>query len=389
MAIGHTPRVHYTASAATFFALSVCSGPALFLAIGVVTSQLAASRRQAAAYAAGALGVCFALRMAADSSSALSWLRWSSALGWVDQLQPFTSPQPVALALIFGLAAVLASLGIYFAGARDLGASTLPDHASSKPHMVLLFGPVGLTVRLIRPTVLGWLAGICAFGLLLGSVAKQAAKSLEASPSVQSALSRLGGRGGEIKAYLGVSFLIIALLVVLIAAGQITAMRREESGGLIEHLLVRPVSRPRWMAVRLGVAAFAIALGGSLSGVFAWLGVTSQGVTVSFPSLLGAGLNTVPPALCLLGIGALAWGAIPRLSSVAVYSVLAWSFLVELLAGVVNSNHWLLDTSIFNQLRPSPAVAPDWISGGVMIAVGVLLAMLGALAFVHRDLTPE
>ena len=274
--VGHTPRIHYTASAAIFFALSVCSGPALFLAIGVLTSQLAASRRQAAAYAAGALGVCFALRMAADSSNALSWLRWSSPLGWVDQLQPFTSPQPVALALILGLAAVLASLGIYLAGTRDLGASTLPDHASAKPHTALLFGPVGLTVRLIRSTVLGWLAGICAIGLLLGSVAKQAAKSLEASRSVESALSRLGGRGGEIRAYLGVSFLIIALLVALIAAGQITAMRREESGGLIEHLLVRPSPRPRWMAGRLGVAACAIVLGGSLAGVFAWLGVTAK-----------------------------------------------------------------------------------------------------------------
>ena len=110
---------------------------------------------------------------------------------------------------------------------------------------------------------------------------------------------------------------------------------------------------------------------------------------VNFPSLLGAGLNTVPPALCLLGIGALAWGAVPRLSSVAVYSVLAWSFLVELVASIVHSNHWLLDTSIFNQLRPAPAVAPDWTSGCVMTAAGVLLATLGALAFSHRDLAPD
>ena len=80
---------------------------ALFMAAGALTSQLAANRRQAAAYGGGALGFFFALRMLADSNSGLGWLHWVTPFGWIEQLQPFTDPRPVMLVPIFGLAAVL------------------------------------------------------------------------------------------------------------------------------------------------------------------------------------------------------------------------------------------------------------------------------------------
>jgi ABC-2 type transport system permease protein len=387
--IGHTSNVHFSFSSAIFFALTVTSGAAMFMAAGALTSQLAPNRRQAAAFAGGALGFFFALRMVADSSRGLSWLHWVTPLGWIEQLQPFTNPHPVVLILIFGLTAAMVTLAISLAGARDLDSSTLPDHSSADAHTTLLSGNVGLTVRLIRPTILGWLGGVCAFGLLLGGSAKEAAQSLEGSPSVEAALRRLDGGGGEIKAYLGVSFLVISLLVVLVAAGQITAGRREEATGRVDHLLVRPLSRVRWMLSRLSVAAAAVILAGGLGGVFAWLGVASQGVTLSFTNLLGAGLNTVSAGVCLLGLGALAWSIAPRLASAAAYGVLAWSFLVELLGGLINSSHWLLDTSILHQLAPSPAVAPDWTSGVTMIGIGILASVVGAILFAHRDLAGE
>ena len=387
--IGHISTVHFAIASSVLFALTVTSGAAMFMAAGALASQLAASRRQAAAYGGGTLGFFFALRMLADSNRGLAWLHWVTPFGWIEQLQPFTNPQPWLLALIFGLTGIMVAAAVLLAGMRDLGASTLPDRSSSEAHTALLFGNAGLTLRLIRPTILGWLGGVCAFGLLLGGSAKEAAQSLESSPRVEEALRRLDGGGAEVKAYLGLSFLIITLLVALVAAGQITAARREEATGRVDHLLVRPLSRSRWMLSRLSVAAAAVVVAGMLGGIFAWLGVASQHVTVSFSNLLGAGLNTVPAGLFVLGVGALAWAITPRLASAAVYGILAWSFLVELLGGIVNSNHWLLDSSILHQLTPAPAVAPDWSSNAVMIAIGVACAILAAFAFSHRDLAGE
>ena len=128
---------------------------------------------------------------------------------------------------------------------------------------------------------------------------------------------------------------------------------------------------------------------GFVAGVGAWLGAASQHAGVGFTSVLDAGLNVVPPALCVLGIGVLMLGIWPRAASVATYGVLAWSFLVELVGGLINANHWLLDTSLFHQMAPAPAVAPNWTTGGVLVAVGATAAIAGGIAFRHRDLAGE
>jgi ABC-2 type transport system permease protein len=325
--------------------------------------------------------------MVADSGTGLGWMRWTSPLGWVEELQPLTSPHPLALLPIGGLIFVSAGLTLGFAERRDLGASMFPDHASSVPHTGLLFGPTGLDLRLARSNLTAWGVGIAAYGLLLGLVAKSAGSAILSSSSLTRAFSRLGAVGTE--AYLGVAFLMLAVLVAFVACGQINAARAEEAEGRIDHLLVRPLARSSWFASRLTVAAAALVLGGVVAGVFAWLGAVSQASGVSFMSMLGAGLNVIPPAVCVLGIGALAFGAWPRASTIASYGVLVWSFLVELVGGIVGLNHWVLDTSVFHQMAAAPAVSPDWTSGTVLLALGAAAAFAGGVAFRFRDLKSD
>ena len=385
--VGRSSKVDISAGGALFLAVSVVAAAVMFLAVGALASQLAATRRQASAYAGAVLGVSYALRMVADSGTGLGWLRWASPLGWIEQLQPLTGPHPLALLPIAGLTAVLGLCTVRLAGARDLRGSTFPDRASSVAHTRLVFGPSGLNVRLMRPSVAGWGAGIAAYGLVLGLVAKSAGSAISSSSSLTRALSRLGAIGAE--AYLGVAFLLMAVLVAFVAAGQISATRAEEAEGRLDHLLVRPVSRSSWLAGRLVVATIIVLAGGLTAGVFTWLGAASQDTGVSFASVFDAGLNVVPPALCILGIGAFVFGVWPRASGVATYGVLVWSFLVELVGGIVGLNHWVLDTSVFHQMSAAPAVSPNWTTGGALLALGAMAAVAGGTAFSHRDLKGE
>jgi len=382
--VGRSSKVDISAPGALFLAVAVVAAAAMFLAVGALASQLAATRRQASAYAAAVLGVSYALRMVADSGTGLGWLRWASPLGWVEELQPLTAPHPLALLPIVGLIAVLGFLAVRLAGERDLGSSMLDDHARSAPHTRLLSGPSGLDLRLARPTLAGWGVGIAAYGLVLGLVAKSAGSAISSSSSLTRAFSRLGAIGAE--AYLGVAFLLMAVLVAFVASGQISSARAEEAEGRLDHLLVRPVSRWSWLVGRLGVVTVVLLLGGLVAGVFTWLGAASQQSGVSFGTVLQAGLNVVPPAVCILGLGALVFGIWPRASTVATYGVLVWSFLVELVGGIVGLNHWVLDTSVFHQMAAAPAVSPDWTSGGVLLAVGVVAGLAGVIAFNLRDL---
>ena len=385
--VGRSSKVDFSVGGALFLAVAVVAAAAMFLAVGAFASQLAATRRQASAYAGAALGVSYALRMVADSGTGLDWLRWVSPLGWIEQLQPLTTPHPFALLPIAGLVGLLSLFTIRLAGERDLGGSTFPDRSGSVPHTRLCFGPSGLNIRLMRSTLVGWGVGIAAYGLILGLVAKSGGSALSSSASMTRALSRLGAIGAY--AYLGVAFLMMAVILAIVAAGQISAARGEEAGGRLDHFLVRPVSRSSWLAGRLLIATIVLVVGGLLAGVSTWLGAASQHTGVSFASVLNAGLNVVPPAVCILGVGAFVLGVWPRASNVATYGLLVWSFLVELIGGVVGLNHWVLDASLFHQMAAAPAASPDWTTGGVLVAVGAVAAVLGGIAFAHRDLKGE
>jgi ABC-2 type transport system permease protein len=385
--MGRSSKVGIGAGAALFFALAVVAGAGMFTAIGALASQLSSTRRQAAGYASALLGVSYALRMVADSGTDLAWLRWATPLGWIEELQPLTRPNPLALVPIALLTAGAAVYTVYLAGRRDLGASVFPDRSSAAPHLRLLSGSVGLAFRLMRSMLIAWAASIIAYGLLLGSIAKSGGKIMTSTPSMRLVFARLGVTGAE--AYLGFALLIMAMALNFVAAGQISATRAEESIGRLEYLLVRPLSRTRWLASRIVMAAGIVVLAGLLAGLSTWLGAAGEHAGVSFSSMVEAGLNIVPPALLLLGIGALVYGALPRLVTFATYGVLVWSLLVELTGGIVNVNHWILDTSAFHQMAAAPSAPIDWTTNAVMTAIGVAGALAGLVAFNLRDLKSE
>jgi ABC-2 type transport system permease protein len=387
IAMGRSSKVGIGAGAALFFALAVVAGACMFTAIGALASQLSSTRRQAAGYASALLGVSYALRMVADSGTDLAWLRWATPLGWIEELQPLTRPNPLALVPIALLTAAAAAYTVYLAGRRDLGASVFPDRSSTAPHLRLLSGSVGLAFRLMRSMLIAWAASIIAYGLLLGSIAKSGGKIMTSTPSMRLVFARLGVTGAE--AYLGFALLIMAMALNFVAAGQISATRAEESIGRLEYLLVRPLSRTRWLASRIVMAAGIVVLAGLLAGLSTWLGAAGEHAGVSFSSMVEAGLNIVPPALLLLGIGALVYGALPRLVTFATYGVLVWSLLVELTGGIVNVNHWILDTSAFHQMAAAPSAPIDWTTNAIMTAIGVAGALAGLVAFNLRDLKGE
>lgn len=125
---------------------------------------------------------------------------------------------------------------------------------------------------------------------------------------------------------------------------------------------------------------------GVLAGCFAWAGAASQHAGVSLPALAEAGVNLVPPAITIAGVGTLALGVWPRSTSIVLYALLAWSLLVVIIGGIGATSHWVLDTSVFHQMASSPAVPPHWEADGVMVAIGVVSALIGGIAFKRRDL---
>ena len=383
---GSPAKVSIGPSAAVFFATAMVASAAMFMAVGMVVSQLAATRHDANVIGAGVLAAAYLVRMVADSDPALSWLRWASPLGWIEELRPLTGSQPFAFVPIVAFTLALVVVAVRIAATRDVGASALAGRDAPKPRLMLLGGQAGLTVRLTRAGIIAWLFALAATGLCFGLVTQAAGNAAKGSPTLERVIARLGARGGGAVAYLGYVFLIAAGIVAIAVAGQISAIRNEESAGHLDNLLVRAVPRWKWLVVRLGVGAALVVGASVLTGFMAWIGTTTQHSGIALGDLLEAGLNVAPPALFVLGIGALAFGVWPRAAIGVTYGLVVWSFLVETLAGIFDSNHWLKDTSPFLHITPAPAADPNWTSGTLLVVLGLLAAAFGVAAFARRDL---
>lgn len=383
VAVGRSYGAHFSVTASLFMAVAAVAATALFMAVGALCSQLAASRRQAAGLAAAVFGVAYLIRLIAYTSTSLMWLRWASPLAWVDELRPLTGSRPLALLPIGVSVAALAALTIILAGRRDLGASVLPASDTAAPRTRLLTGPLGLACRLARRGALGWLSGLAGGGLVLGLTAK----GTETVFSSQSGgvIQKLGGTAGG-AAYLGVAFLIITLVIAMAAAGQVAATRDEEAEGYLDHLLARPVARLPWLAGRFAVSVAVLAGAGLVAGLFTWVGAAATGAGLSFATLLTAGVNALPAAVFVLGTGTLVYGLAPRFAVVAAYGIVAWSFLVEIIGAGIGASRWLLDTSVLHHIARAPATAVRWDSAAILVAIGIAAAIAGAAAFARRDL---
>jgi ABC-2 type transport system permease protein len=384
--LGRSRDVGFSVGQCLAFAGVLVAGPAMFAAIGALTSQLVDTRRRAVALAGAVLGVSYAVRMVADSRPGLQSLAWLSPLGWLELVRPVTRPRPLALVPIVITLIVCVAAAVRLAAARDVGAGALPATASSAPRLASMRGPVSLAARLMRPVALGWLLGVGAMSVLIGATAEASTSDSTESSAVAAAVRRLGGAGNPVELYLGLTFVVLALLVAMIAAGQVAALAADETDGHLENLLVRPLHRVSWLAGRLGLVVTLLAVASLAAGFGAWAGTASQHSQVGLGSLLLAGANLIPSALFVLGVGVLAFGVRPRQAAAVVYGYLAWSALIQLTGGFVGINRWLMDTSIFFHMVPAPATSPDWPRAATVTALAALLAVLGGAAFSQRDL---
>lgn len=384
---GANHNVGFSVSASLFYATATTVGAALFLAIGALAGQLAPTRRQANGLGALAFAVCYLIRMIADSGTGLSWLRWASPLGWIENLRPLTGSQPLALVPVLLLTAAATGAATTLAGRRDLGAAVLARSRAPRESTRFLGGAGVLVVRLERWVALSWTAGLAALALVFGVVARSAAAGNVAVGSIEQSLGRLGAHPSSPEAaWIGYEFLYLAALLAFAAGGQISALRSEEADGHLDHLLARNLTRTTWLAGRLGFGVALVLVAALATAVGGWIGMAARHSEVGFSAMLQAGLNTAVPALFVLGLGALLYGLVPRLAVPVLYGLVLWSVLIEIIGSSITSNHWLLDTAVLTHLGPVPAADLNWTAIAVLTGTGAIAAAAGLTAFRRRDL---
>jgi ABC-2 type transport system permease protein len=347
-------------------------------------------RSQAAGLAAGVFGVTFMLRAIGDVTPGAHGLVYASPFGWIEQVRSLSDPHPLWLLPPAGLVAVLVAATVWLAGRRDLGAATLPDRDVAVARTRLLGSHRLLAIRLTRTSTLTWLTAALFSGLAYGSFARSAGNAFatsEAASRLTRDLAHQTRQSQGVRLYAGIIFLFAMLLLMGYVASALSAVREEEADGHLDNLLARPVRRINWLATRICLMAIVAVTGGACAGLGFWASARGTGLTLG--ELVQAGLNAAAPAVLLLGIGLLTLGVLPRWTAAASYTLLAWSFLMDMVGSVLHLNHWLLDTSLLQHPALAPVTAVNWTVVLAYIVLAVLAGGVGALAFDRRDLQPH
>jgi ABC-2 type transport system permease protein len=357
----------------------------VFGAVAAVTAQLSRSARTARGIALAIAAAYFLLRVIADAS--VSWLTWATPFGWAEQVRPFGGNRWLVLMLPAAVSAILFAAAFRIHARRDLGAGLLPQRPGPARAGWLLRSVSGLTVRLGRGSLLSWFVGMCVYGIVVGAIASSVDAFTNGSTATADLITKLGGRGGLVDAFLGASLGFGALATAAYGVTALVRARDEEASTRLEALLATRVGRLRWFGSHLG---FALAgTGALLLGTGLSTGVV-HGLRTDRPSyelrhVLAATAVQIPAVWLIIALGGVLLGCWPRATQAA-WALVGICAAVTLLGPVVNAPQAVLDISPFTHLPanlggalPVPAIL--W--SLVLSAAAVAIALTG---FRRRDI---
>ncbi len=374
---------------ALWFALAVTIAAPVFAAVGGVTSQIAANRREAAALAGVAFAGTYLVRVAADGSASLTWLRWLTPLGWIEEMRPLTGARPVALLPLVLAIVLLVLASVALARRRDLGASLLAGTDDRRPRDAGLGSALGLTLRESLGGLLGWSAALGLTAFVYGFVSKAVAELARSSAGIAKHVQSTMGSKIDIasaQGYMAIVFVFLAVALSIYAVTHATAAREEEATGRLDTLLSTPLGRRSWLGGRVVVGALCSVLVALAMAFAAWAGAAVKGASVTLPDMLEAAGNALPVVALFLGLAVLGFALVPRHTGAIAFGLVGVAYLWQQTGEILKAPGWVLAPSPFHWLALVPSEPFDVTASAAMLAIGVLAAAAGLEVFRRRDL---
>lgn len=364
------------------FGAAVAAVGFVFAGVAAVTAQLTENARTASSSAGLVLALAYVLRAIGDvGNETASWL---SPIGWAQATEAYFVDDLAPLGLALLTAAVLLTVSAPLSRQRDVGAGVLgtrPGPATAGP---ALGGPFGLTWRLVRGSLVGWTAGLLAFGLMYGPVLSEASTFLEDVPIMAEFLPDADATGAEL---FGATVIALAAIACAVPALQVLLrLRTEEVAGRAGPLLATPLSRARWMVSGLVLAN----VGGAGVLLVTGLGV-GLGAGLSMDDLgwvgasVSAAVSYLPAVAVTIGAAAVLLGWVPRVTGWS-WALVVLSVVVLYFGAILDLPQWVVNLSPFSHVPQQPAVDPDGGPLATLSVVALALMAAGVVGIRRRDI---
>lgn len=373
------------ASGSLAFGASWAGAGLAFAAVAGVAAQLTTTARNATSLSMGFLGLSFVLRGIGDTSPRVSWLTWTSPIGWAHRVRAFAGNRWPVLLLLVGLTALATASAYALAARRDIGSGLLPERRGPSRAGAHLQSPLGLAWRLQRSAMLAWTSAFGLLGLVIGSIATDVGSLLE-SPQAQDIIRRLGGEKGLTDAFLAAELGVLGVITAAYGVHSALRLRTEETSLRAEAVLATNVGRLRWAGSHLlvamaGTTCLALAGGAAAGGTYAWHTRDASDVL----DVLGGSLVQLPAIWVVIGVVVASFGFGPRAAGIGWVALVLFVLLGEL-GPVFELPQWAMDVSPFAHVPQLPGESLPATPIAALLGVAVLLTGGGLAGLRRRDI---
>ena len=354
----------------------------VFAGVAAVFSQLCATSRGATGCSLGVMGAMYLLRAVGDmGNETLSVL---SPLGLIQRTEVFTADKIYPVFVLLAEAAVLAAAAFILNAHRDFGQGYIPAKSGRKNAPKSLSSPFGLSLRLLKNSLLMWLAVMFVFAAAYGAVLGDIETFVAESPLYQQIM---GINGDYSAAMMFVSMVnsILSLLCIAPVVSAVLKMQREEKSGRLEYVLSRPVSRTDYLRSfqMLAVNTTVLLEVAAALGLYAAAqAVLEESIPLSF--FLKSILVYVPAIWVMIGLAVFLIGWFPKFTA-AVWGYFGFSFFTCFLGRMLDLPKWLKALSPFYYVPQLPVDKPEILPLGTLTVIAAVLMLAGRLGFEKRD----
>ncbi|GAA3452432.1 exporter of polyketide antibiotics [Dactylosporangium matsuzakiense] len=354
----------------------------VFAGIAALLAQLVPHARGVYTWSLIVLVAAYVLRGVGDTTG--TWFTWMSPLGWAEKTAPFAAQRWWVLTIPAVAGIVSGGAAMWLAARRDLGSALHRSGPGPARATRLRRSAIGLAMWIHGPALMGWMAAAALFTAALGALSQQFVDAVAGNAALAGSMGigpdrPLPGMVAAVQLYVAV----IGAGYVLQAIG---TLRTEESCGRLETRLTGTLSRTRWLIAHVVVIVTGLAvLTTSSSLVLATTINWSTGDWSGFGAVVRAGVDYLPAELTLAGLALALFGLWPRGYALA-WAAYATTTFLALLGPGLHLAQWAIDLAPAAHIGHPPAGPVDT---GSLVALGgvtLALALVGVIAFRHRDI---
>jgi ABC-2 type transport system permease protein len=371
------------------FAGSILYGTSIAI-IGIVFAGIAAIAAQLSQTARGAIGLSIIILIAsyllrAIGDMNLEVLSLISPLGLVLRTEAAVNNNwwPI---LVLGIIAIILFIKAFWLNSiRDMDQSFIPAKLGRARASKLLVKPTGLSLRLMRGTIIAWTIGLVLLGASYGSILGDTEAFADTIAQMTGGLTE----GEDIaKAFVSVLMLIIALFSCVPCLIMTLKLRSEEKRGRIEMILAGAVSRTKiFLSYVIPSLIFSfIAVFVSVLGLWG-AGVATMETPIPLADMLQAAFIFIPAIWMTIGLATLLIGLSPKKSG-WVWAFLTYSFLVLYLGNMINIPEWMGKLTPFGHVSQAMVENIDVAPLIITSVLAIVLLVAGFFTYKHREMKP-